>query len=108
MLKLEDKTQRQVDIFLESLGREFEGRVPAQTVSQVGHDVLTDLLSDARFPDFVPVLARRYTREQLLLRVAPETNASTAVVMADESRSPRALRGGRRRGRLSSRVLAHG
>ena len=66
MLTLEGKAQRQVETALESLGDEFEGQVPPQTVQRVGHDVVDDLLRQARFADFVPVLARRYTRERLL------------------------------------------
>ena len=68
MLTLEGKEQRQVDTALESLGHEFEGRVPVQSVRQVASEVLNSLLSQAHFPDFVPVLARRYTRERLLLQ----------------------------------------
>ena len=66
MLRLEGKAQHQIDTALESLGEEFQGRVPAQTVRQVGNEVLDGLLSQARLPEFVPVLARRYTRERLL------------------------------------------
>jgi hypothetical protein len=73
MLRLEGKEQRQVDTALESLSQEFRGQLPAQTVQQVANDVLKNLLGEARFPDFVPVLARRYTRERLLLDATAPT-----------------------------------
>jgi len=66
MLKLPDKTQHQLELVIHSLEREFEGRVPSDAVHRVGQDVLAELLSEARLPDFIPVLTRRYTRERLL------------------------------------------
>jgi len=66
MIALEGKAQRQIDNAFASLGQEFQGRLPDQTVRQVGSDVLASLLNQARFPDFVPVLTLRYARERLL------------------------------------------
>ncbi len=72
MLRLEGKEQRQIDTAIESLDREFEGRIPTQTVHRVSAEVLDHLLTQARLPNYVPVLTRRYTREQLLRQASEE------------------------------------
>jgi hypothetical protein len=66
MLALDDKTRQKVDSGIRALEREFEGRVGHETVEAIGWETLDELLADARVPDFVPVLVRRFTHERLL------------------------------------------
>ena len=54
MLLLEGKEQRQIDTAVESLDREFEGRIPAQTVHRVSAEVLEHLLTQARLAELRP------------------------------------------------------
>jgi len=51
---------------LESLRREFAGKVPTEEVTQIGNEHFEELLEHATITDFIPLLVYRHTREELL------------------------------------------
>ena len=64
-LQLVGEMKRKLDHVPRRLGDDFPDADPKQLALEVEH-VAEQLLEDARFGDFVPVLAYRYTREHLL------------------------------------------
>jgi len=52
-----------------NLGQEFN-RLPQMEVDKRFDGIVTQLLAEARFDDFVPVLAWRYAREELQTETA--------------------------------------
>jgi hypothetical protein len=63
-LTLDEDTRTHLDRIRTGIEREFQ-QIPEQEVDARFEAILTELLSDATFPDFVPVLAWRYSREEL-------------------------------------------
>jgi hypothetical protein len=63
-LTLDEDTRTHLDRIRSGIEREFQ-QIPQQEVDARFEAIVTELLSDATFPDFVPVLAWRYSREQL-------------------------------------------
>jgi hypothetical protein len=64
-LTLDRDTRTHLDRVRDGLAREFH-HLPQQEVNARFDQIVTQLLSDATFPNFVPVLAWRYSREALL------------------------------------------
>lgn len=58
-------TQKRLSRLIVELRREF-AHIPGDRVDRVLESVVEDLLGRARFDDFVPLLAHRRAREQLL------------------------------------------
>ena len=69
MQKLRPQVQRQVDHGLRSLSREFAEEVAAEAVWRAGRQRLREVMSHARFDDFLPVLVYRSVRERILERL---------------------------------------
>jgi hypothetical protein len=69
-LTLDEDTRTHLDRIRTGIEREFQ-QIPQQEVDARFEAIVTELLSDATFPDFVPVLAWRYSREQLKLTEGP-------------------------------------
>jgi hypothetical protein len=65
-LTLNQDTRTHLDRIRSGIASEFE-QIPQQEVDARFDAIVAELLSDATFPDFVPVLAWRYSREQLKL-----------------------------------------
>jgi hypothetical protein len=63
-LTLDDETRTHLDRIRASVAVEFEQNTQ-QEVDCRFEAIVTQLLSEARFPDFIPVLAWRYAREYL-------------------------------------------
>jgi hypothetical protein len=63
-LTLDAETRTHLDRIRASVALEFD-EVPQQEADARFEAIVTQLLSEARFPDFVPVLAWRYAREAL-------------------------------------------
>jgi hypothetical protein len=63
-LMLDDKTRTHLDRVRTSITREFD-HIPQHEVNARFDQIVAQLLSDATFVDFVPVLAWRYSRETL-------------------------------------------
>jgi len=55
---------------LRALDREFAGTVSRSRIVSASDDVLEQLIAQARFTHFVPVLAYRYTRERLMAQAS--------------------------------------
>jgi hypothetical protein len=68
MLKLDAPEQRKVDASLKQLAEEFADRFERAWIRELGELELERLVADARFPDFVPILLYRRTRERILAR----------------------------------------
>ena len=60
-----EQTRRKLDRLSVELKREFP-HLPVEHVEAAFHTVVEDLLSRARFEDFIPLLAHRNAREELL------------------------------------------
>jgi hypothetical protein len=58
--------ETQMATVLDALRREFAGIVPAERVTAVGRYHFERLRLDASVPDFVPLLAHRLAKEDLL------------------------------------------
>jgi hypothetical protein len=63
-LTIDDETQTRLERVRASIVREFE-ELPQNEVDQRFELVVRELLDEATFGDFVPVLAWRYSREEL-------------------------------------------
>lgn len=68
---------------LESLRREFAGKVTAEHVTSIGRDRFERLTRDAKIVEFIPLLVYRETREALLASQSdafdPEPNRAIAL-----------------------------
>ncbi len=63
-LTLDDATQTRLTITRQGIENEFE-HLPRETVDARFDRIVARLLDEATFGDFVPVLAWRYSREEL-------------------------------------------
>jgi hypothetical protein len=63
-LLLDDDMRTRLGHLRSGIAREFEG-LPEQEVERRFDAIVRDLLGEATFGDFVPVLAWRYAREEL-------------------------------------------
>lgn len=63
----EHELHAHIERALETLRREFAGKVPADQVTEIGKDRFERLLENARINDFIPLLVFRQTREELLV-----------------------------------------
>jgi hypothetical protein len=63
-LTLDEHTRTHLDRIRTGIAHEFQ-QIPQQEVNARFDAIVTQLLGDATFPDFVPVLAWRYSREEL-------------------------------------------
>ena len=63
-LTLDVKTRNHLECVREGVAREFE-RPPESEVNERFDAIVAQLLSEASIPDYVPVLAWRYSRETL-------------------------------------------
>lgn len=63
-MPLSDATRSRLASLKADLRREFSG-LPADRVDQLVEDVVAELLEQAQFDDFVPLLAGRRVRERL-------------------------------------------
>jgi hypothetical protein len=87
-------TRRRLSRLLIELRREF-AHVPGDRVDRVLQSVVEDLLGRARFDDFVPLLAYRLVREQLL--VDPGSSQPLLTLPIDDAtEEPTLARGGMR------------
>jgi hypothetical protein len=64
--KLRPQVQRQVEHGLRSLSQEFAEEVAPEAVWRAGRQRLREVMSRARFDDFLPVLVYRSVRERIL------------------------------------------
>jgi hypothetical protein len=62
----EARLNRQVELGLESLRREFADQLPGSLVTTVGRAEFEQLRANATITDFIPLLVYRYTREELV------------------------------------------
>lgn len=62
--------QRQVDHALSSLSQEFAGEVAAESIWHAGRARLGEIVAQARFDEFLPVLVYGDVRERILGRLA--------------------------------------
>ena len=63
-LTLDDDTRTRLGRLRSGIAREFDD-LPEQEVHRRFDEIVRELLDEATFGDFVPVLAWRYAREQL-------------------------------------------
>ena len=68
----EHELQVHLERGLESLRREFAGKVPPHRVNEIGRERFEALSQHARINDFIPLLVFRETREELRLRESGE------------------------------------
>jgi len=68
-LALDDETATRLARTRAHLGQEFD-ELPQAEVDRRFDGIVTQLLAEARFDDFVPVLAWRYAREELQTETA--------------------------------------
>ena len=62
--RVDSDTRRHLDAVEQDLAREFSSLSP-DTVHHEVEKISGQLLSSASFPDFVPLLTRRYARDEL-------------------------------------------
>ena len=63
-LTLDEKTRMHLERVRSGVAREFDG-LPEREVNARFDEIVNELLEEASFGDFVPVLAWRYSREEL-------------------------------------------
>jgi len=61
-------TEQQFAHVVEDLTKEFSDQVGSDAVLSVIKDLRAELEPDAKITDYLPVLVRRYAREQLMTR----------------------------------------
>ena len=64
-LTLDDATEARLAVTRRGIETEFD-HLPREQVDERFDQIVAELLEDATFGDFVPVLAWRYSREELL------------------------------------------
>jgi hypothetical protein len=69
-LTLDEDTRVRLDQIRSGVAREFQ-QLPQQEVNARFDAIVDGLLDDASFPDYVPVLAWRYSRESLKTSALP-------------------------------------
>jgi hypothetical protein len=67
--KLRPQVERQIEQGLRSLSQEFAEEVAPDAVWRAGRQRLREVMSHARFDDFLPVLVYRSVRERILYQL---------------------------------------
>jgi hypothetical protein len=77
---ISEQTRRKLDRLSVELKREF-AHVPGERVEAAFRTVVDDLLSRARFEDFIPLLAHRNARNELLVAPVEAESAEAAEAL---------------------------